>query len=88
MLPSVQYKIFDERYEYPFSLGDIVQFGNTSAWGHSTIIMGFYVYNPASPYRYGTLVIGRTSPTQYNFNLKVEDSNYDNKRVLVVEGTY
>ena len=85
---SVQYKIFDERYEYPFSLGDIVQFGNTSAWGHSTIIMGFYVYNPASPYRYGTLVIGRTSPTQYNFNFKVEDSNYDNKRVLVVEGTY
>lgn len=83
---STQYKIFDERNGYPFSVGDIVQFG--SPWIHSTMIMGFYNYTPTSPYRYGALVIGRTSPTQYNYNLKVEDSNYVDKRVLVMKGTY
>lgn len=86
---SFPYEPFDRRDGYPFGIGDIIQHNNGRVWRHSTIVTGFYQYDPFSPYYVGALVTGRTSASRYNYNQKVEEIYPGNsKRVIKLIGNY
>lgn len=70
---SIAYYAFDERYGYPYSMGDILQHYNGAVWRHSTVITGVYEYFPGNPYYLGALVCGRSAVGAYNKDQKAEE---------------
>lgn len=73
---------------YPYQSGDILQFHNGSAWGHSTLITG-YIAISGSTTNLEAIVTGRTSKTKYNKNQRQSEIlSGQKRRVIKMSGYY
>lgn len=73
---------------YPYQSGDILQFHNGSAWGHSTLITGYIAVSDSSTTLEAT-VTGRTSSTKYNKNQRQSEIlTGKSRRVIKMSGYY